>query len=514
MIRLCFTRYALTSMLFLGGCSLQPPYQAPNLAFPPGWTSGPGNLPAATEVAVDWWTQLQDPAINELVASALLNSPTLAQAAARVDEASAALQVSRAQRFPRLTGDGSITRGNSQGQSSGGSAAAGSDSTNITVSSLGPTLSWELDLWGRAESLEEASQLRLGARNADADDARLSLAAQIADSVLSLRACQYSLAIRDQDIASRETELALMRQRLTLGNVAPVDEANALSSLAGARTNRLSQQESCVRTENALVSLSGRDSTTIRELLEAPLQGGHRTVASTENPHQSEADPVIPNAPLSQPQLPAVVLLQHPAVRAAEKELAAYYAEIGAYRAERLPRVDLSLALAGQWIHALGATTYNDTWSVGSVVSMPIFDAGASAANVRGAEARYRGALANLQATLRTATQDVEDALTGQQSARQRLETSRQAVEAARLVMRSDEARYRLGAISLFELEGARRQLNSARESEIAAARDGASAWVALVRASGNALSGASQERGAALEISPSDHDTNGSDLE
>ncbi|HBO3596125.1 TPA: efflux transporter outer membrane subunit [Pseudomonas aeruginosa] len=510
MSRHWFTRYALTSMLLVGGCSLQPPYQAPKLDVQARWSNTPSDSQAFQSPRVaDWWLQLDDPAINELIASAILDSPNLAQAAARVDEARAALSLSRAQRFPLLTADGSITRGNSQSQSAGG-ASGSSDPVNITAASLGPSLSWELDLWGRARSVAEASRLRLDARNADAEDALLSLSAQIADGVLNLRACHYSLAIRDQDIVSRQTELTLMRQRLALGNVAPVDEANAISSLASAHTSRLSQQESCTQMENALVALSGRDTGTIRHLMKAA-DAARETSSTTGNPHQYRSATVIPVAPLVQPRLPAIVLTQHPTVRSAEREVAAAYAEIGAYRAERLPQVDLSLLLAGQWIHVLGSTTYNDTWSVGSALSMPIFDAGAGAANVRGAEARYRGALANLQAALRTATQEVEDALAMQLSARQRLVTSQQSVTAARQVMRSDEARYRLGAISLFELEGARRQLNTTQESAIAAQRDSASAWVALVRASGNSLSNVPVEQTTAPQLNTPHTDKNGS---
>src|SRR3546814_15085004 len=83
----------------------------------------------------------------------------------------------------------------------------------------------------------------------------------------------------------------------------------------------------------------------------------------------------------------------------------------------------------------------------------------------------------------------VEDALAGQQSAQQRVVTSRQAVEAARAALRANEARWRAGAISMFEREDSRRQLNGAQESAIAAARDRAQACVALVRPAGGQVS-------------------------
>lgn len=526
----------MAAALCVGGCATQPPYATPHVDVPTAWANAKAGTPVGgAELREDWWTHLGDPAIDTLVASALIDNPTLAQAAARVDEARAGLGASRARRAPQLGGNGSLSRGKSQGQT------GGTETINATTGSFGASLAWELDLWGRARATEDAARSRLDARNADADDARLSLAAQIADGVVALRACNYSLAIRGQDIASRETELSLIRQRLAVGNVAPVEEASALSNLAAARTNRFSQEEACTTLVDSLVALSGREAATVRQLamqppLVSPSGDSSQAAAINRLPgpaataslapssrldlqaivhlHHGEArrlamsspsvppssdssasaavkhldDPaaIVPIAPSSRLDLPATVLLQHPAVRSAERELAATYAEIGVARAERLPRVDLSALLTGQWIRALGSTVNFDTWSAGAAVSVPIFDAGLGAANVDVAEARYRAALATLADTLRTATRDVEDALAALSSAQQRVGTSRQATDAARIALQANEARYRAGAISLFELEGSRRQFNSAQESAISAASDRARSWVSLVRAAGN----------------------------
>jgi len=97
--------------------------------------------------------------------------------------------------------------------------------------------------------------------------------------------------------------------------------------------------------------------------------------------------------------------------------------------------------------------------------------------------------VANLRLTVRTASQNVEDALAAQQSAEQRVVTSQQAVNSGLFTLRANEARWRAGSITLFDLEDARRQFNSAQESAIAAARDRAQAWVGLVQATGSAPS-------------------------
>jgi multidrug efflux system outer membrane protein len=462
----------------LAACSTQPAYRQPALALPATWANA-GDAAQAANAPADaaWWTQLHDPAIDALTTAAYADQPTLAQAAARVDEAAATLGVNRAQRLPQAQ-----LSGNAQRASSQAIETINPPYTLLSNSaSIGPSLSWELDLWGRLRESANAAQRRLDARDADAQGARLSIAAQIADSVLALRACDYALQVRDNDIASRDTELGLTQRRLAVGNVAPVDAANASSNLATARTNRISQQEQCTRTVDALVALSGLDAAAVREWVARPLPPGAATAVKTD-----DADLLMPAPPPFQPALPASVLLAHPDIVSAEREAAASWADIGVARANRLPQINLTAMLTGQWLSAFGQSARFDTWSVGAGLSAPLFDGGSGAANVRGAEARYRQAVATLRSTVRSTVQNIEDALAAQQSAEQRIVTSQQAADAARFGLRANEARWKAGAISRFELEDTRRLFNSAQESAIAAARDRAQAWVDLVRASGN----------------------------
>jgi outer membrane protein TolC len=187
--------------------------------------------------------------------------------------------------------------------------------------------------------------------------------------------------------------------------------------------------------------------------------------------------------------MPAVVLLANPGVVAAEREVAARWSEIAVARAERLPRLNLAAALTGQWIRALGSNSTFIGNSVGLGLAAPLFDGGAGAAGVRGAEAAYQEAVAQLALAVRTAVRDIEDALAAQQSALDRVKTTRQALDAARFTLRANEARWRAGAIAQYELEETRRLFRSARESTVTAAADRARAWVALVRRTGPTVS-------------------------
>jgi NodT family efflux transporter outer membrane factor (OMF) lipoprotein len=483
--------------LLLSACATQPDYRNPAMSLPTEWINDAGRISGAANLddaqREVWWTELHDPAIDALVGAALTDNPTLAEAAARVDQAKAIFAVERAQRSPRTDVTASSAR--ERFGINGSTANTGATTTAWqSTTAIGPSLSWEIDLWGRIRENTLAAHRRLQARDADARDARLSIAAQVASGVLSLRACNLLLTIRDADIASRENELLIIRTRVRLGTLPPVDVAAAESNLATVRIDRIAQEEECLRAVSALVAVSGRPAPEVQSLVAGPVTPGSNDDLAEQ----------MPSAPTIVPDLPATVLLTHPLVVAAEREVAARWAEIAVARAERLPRLDLTAVLTGQWIRAFGSTDSFITGSAGLGVSAPLFDGGVGAAEVVRADASYREAVATWDATIRQAVRDIEDGLAAQDSAVRRSEVSRSALSAARSTLRANESRRRAGSIGAYELEESRRQLNRAQESAIVAARDRAQAWIELVRRSSSAVeaSGAAESGAAATLVS------------
>jgi NodT family efflux transporter outer membrane factor (OMF) lipoprotein len=469
------------AVLALAGCATQAPWTEPVLSVPPTWSVEVAP-PAAASSPAAWWRALKDAPLSAFVESTLAENPTLAQAVARIDEARAQLGVNDAARLPSVALNAAA--GRAKGLDTTGASANGI--TIATSASIGASLGWEPDLFGRIRLSVEAARRRLDARTADAQAVRLSLAADTVGNVIALRACRRGRAILAEDIRSRERALALVRERVAAGAAAPVDEARSRSGLANARTALAARDEQCAHTVNALVALSGADSAAVGALVPAEVPASNA---------QADALAVQPFAtvPTSALELPARVLMQHPTVRAAENEAAAAWAEIGVARADRWPRIDLAAALSGQWLRAAGDTLRYTAWSLGPSVSGALFDGGAGAARVDAAEARYRTALAALRQAVRVAALDVENALAADGSAQARAALTQASVDAARQTFVATQGQWQAGAVSLFELEDARRQLASALDGAVAAERDRAQAWVALVRASGNALSIAEQ---------------------
>jgi outer membrane protein TolC len=483
------------TLALLAGCATQPPYAKPALETPGAWSGTVQIAAEAPALPEDWWARLSDPAIDTLTAAALADSPTLAQAVARLEEAQAALGTAAAQRVPSVDASAGMSRARQAASDGVGGTS------HATSASLGLALGWELDLFGRVRSSVEVAEYRIDARRADAASARLTLAAQVGTEVLALRACGFSRQVLTDDIASRERVLALTELRLETGAAARVDAARARSGLADARTRLALRDEACVRSTNALTALTGRSPAQIGTLVATTLPAGDTVpVPVSQPPFPGGTSPraarlsvasVMPRAPAVSLALPADVLLRHPDVVSAQREVAAAWADIAVARAERLPRVDLAALLTGQWLRAAGATASSTTWSLGPSLTAPLFDGGRGKANVDAALARYDAARAGLRVALRLAAQDVENALAAVQSAQTRLTTAGEAADASQILLIASEAQWREGAISLFELEDARRQFAAAQDSAIAAAQDSGQAWIALVRASGSAATAA-----------------------
>lgn len=456
----------------LSGCALQAPYSSPDVEPASQWAS---SLPSVAASESDyappaqWWTALGDPGIDQLVRAALRDSPTLDEVEARSDEARAALGGARSQRLPSITAGANATRQRGVGAVPGETALS-------RVADAGVGLAYEIDLFSRVRESVDAARYRSAARSADVESARLTLVAQISDSVVALRACAFSQQVRSLDMASRSQVLDLTLRRVAAGRDARVEASRASSSLASARTEAALQDQECNRQTHVLHALTGLRS----EVVRANVLGVGGTPPAREVPFMPTS-PALPSA------MPATVLIHHPDLLAADRDAAAAWSDVGVAKAERLPRIDLSAILSGNWLRAAGSTLDYTTWALGASLAAPLFDGGAGASKVKAAEARYRAADARLRQVVRRIVQDVEQAMALEQSSRIRAVTSQDALVAARDTFFVTEQRWRVGAANLFELEDARRQRAAAEDAAIAAARDQAQAWIALMKAIGTA---------------------------
>jgi len=439
-----------------GGCAVGPTYQAPVPKAAVQWYSP---LPhGGSEAALaDWWAQFDDPALTHLVAWAQAESTSLAQAWANIEKARATLSTDRSGGLPNVGASASSTRSRQQ--------LTADQATLSTVSSAGLDASWEIDLFGKLRRNAEAASARIDARVADWHDARVSLAAEVADTYVQYRACKLLADVYNRELQSQTATQQATASMVMAGLSAPADGALVRASLAGSRSSALRQRASCTVLLQSLVYLTGHEQP---DLLTALAASG----------------PAMPSPKgLRVAKVPAQVLRQRPDLASLERELAATSAEIGAAQADRYPSVSLSGSIARASTGSSGSAYTR--WSFGPQLSLPLFEAGKRQAAVDSAQASYRSALAGYQAGVRLAVKEVEQALVNLDSSVNRSDESRRAAQAYREYFTASEANWRAGSTSLLNLEEARRSALSADIDDINLQQGQISHWIALYKALG-----------------------------
>ncbi len=460
---------ALFASLGLAGCvTVGPDYAPPALELPAGWN----RLDASTQPVArsdapgdlsQWWKGLNDPLLSELVAEALLASPDLRSAQARLREARARRTVAAAGRFPSVTASGSASRSES-------SEEVGSGATR-NFFSAGFDASWELDVFGGVRRSVEAAEAELEASRASLDDTRVSLAAEVALNYVDVRSQQILLGIARANLDTQTETLQLTEWRAQAGLVSSQDVEQARSNRERTRAQIPALETSLADAEHRLDLLLGLAPGSLHERL-APV-----------------ADlPAVPEQVAV--GIPADTLRQRPDVRAAERVLAAETARVGVAEAARYPAFKLSgsIGLEALSFSALGNSGAG-TSSLLAGVTAPIFDAGSLRAQVEIQDAVREQALVAYRKTVLAALQDVENALVEFARNRERGAALTNAVDAARNAAELARQRYSVGLIDFQSVLDSERSVLLLEESLASNRANGVQSLIRLYKALGGGWS-------------------------
>jgi len=474
---------ALAVAMTLGGCAVQGPAKQVDALAPQQWQAPLPHNGSQTDLAT-WWRAQSDGLLVELIESAQAASPTVASAASRIAQSRSERVAAGAALAPNVDAAASVNRANQQSALPMG-----------TTSQAALNASWEIDLFGANRAARDAAQARLESAHAGWHDARVSVAAEVANQYYGLRACQQLLAVAQQDALSRADTAKLTELSAKAGFQSPASLALARASAADGNSRYIAQRAACDVDVKVLSALTAISEPQLRQKLAvapaaAPSAGspasggtGSRTSAAggVVAGYAAYAAPSIAIA-----ELPARTLSQRPDVFTAEREVAAASADVGNAQAQRYPRLSLSGSVGVANFRTGGENTRTDTWTIGPLaISVPVFDAGRRAANVDAASARYDSAVSSYRATVRNAVSEVEQALVNLDATAARAGDAQTALEGYRANYSAVEDRYKNGMASLFELEDARRTRLAAEQTVINLQRERSAAWVALYRAAG-----------------------------
>jgi multidrug efflux system outer membrane protein len=450
---------ASASMLALCGCVLFPREHATAPPMPTTWVDAPvtANVPVT-----DWWTQFNDPTLNQLVSEALQNGPTVQIAALRVREARAQNQANIGTTLPSLS-----------------AVASGSYSRNVDtaahneqmIGSYGPQVSWEVPLFGRfAAAIAGARANSLSAR-ADERGAQVTLAADVAQAYVDLRAAQNTRAALEELYQSANQLAGILDTSARAGIAAPADAANA-HRLAESTHARVADAVIGQRVaENKLAVLRGVTPGAENETVRAALEAQHDT----------------PTLPLTgAPAAPADLIRLRPDVARAEAQTLLAAAALANARADMLPQINLIGAITtSQNIIGSPLVGTQTVASAQPLITLPLFDWGALRAQSRQRNAQFQESLIQYRQTVTQAVGEASNALVSLDQGRMRLDASRAAEQAATTSDNGARAAYTAGLQSLADRLTADQQLIDARLARISAEQSQASAAISTYRAFG-----------------------------
>jgi NodT family efflux transporter outer membrane factor (OMF) lipoprotein len=385
---------AAMAMLTLAGCMVGPKYSKPPVPIAPMFKEAPpvafkeGNgwktaTPNDQVLRGDWWTMFQDPQLNALETEVDTANQTLKAAEANYRAARAAILFSRAQLKPTIgTEPGIAALRETVGQTSTGQTVqAGPGSLSLPID-----FGWELDLWGRLRRGVTSSRELAQARDADLENARLSLHSELAIDYFELRGADAQTKLLDETIKAYTEALQLTEDRFEGGAAPESDVTQARTQLDTARVQQTDVGVMRAQYEHAIAILTGKPPADVT-LPPAPI---------------TAAIPDIPGA------VPSQLLERRPDIAAEERRVAAANEQIGIAKAAYYPVVSLS-ALAGLQSGFLGLPSA--LWAVGPALSQTLFDGGRRRATSQIALDNYDAAIANYRQTALSAFQQVEDNL-------------------------------------------------------------------------------------------------------
>lgn len=467
------TRFAASAafalILSLGGCSLAPPLETPEVPVAEQYKEGgpwieaqpSDNLPRG-----DWWQLYAEPELNALQELLIANSPNLAAAVARYNQAEAYTSQLRSGLFPTVDAVGSVERNRqSDRRPLRGSGSGDSEYSDYTV---GVQAAYEIDLWGRVRNTVAAGVASAEAERADLQSTRLSLQAQLTENYILLRGLDQQIALLRDMVEAFGKTLELTQVRYEGGIAPSLDVARARTQYESAKS----------RVEQALAQRA------VAEHAIAALVGASVSEFSIAAKTDEITVPAIPVG------IPSTLLQRRPDIAAAQRRMMAANANIGVARAAYFPNLTLG-AIFGFQSSTAGSLISAPArfWAIGPSAILTLFDHGRR----RAQEAQARALLDETAAQYRTvainAFQEVEDNLALINHYGNAAASQQAASAAAEEALDFSMTRYREGASSYLDVTVSQTTVLEAQQDVVELNTRKLQASVQLIRALGGGWS-------------------------
>ncbi|MGJ0514678.1 MAG: TolC family protein [Methylomicrobium sp.] len=461
---------AMLTITLLNACTPTRVSDHVKLADMNSWHHKPADPVEVTRTDLtSWWEGFKDPLLNELIIKALNANHDLRIAKARVREAGTLVTIAESALYPSIDLFSSGGREKKIDRIIGVPGKQGIELITPTADAISGGLAarWEIDLFGGRHLEAEAAIAQSAGTEEALRAVQVGLLAQVATNYLELRGLQKRISLQQEHIAVHREKLRALQLFAKNGLATEADVANQDALLKS--------------TESALPVLTSSAHTLTHRL--GVLLGQPPENLETRLSQAMPLPVALPGVP---ELLPADLLSQRPDLRLAKTEVTAAAANLGAARADLYPKLVLS-ASGGFGALAVGgfSSLAESVYTLGSGLTLPLFNAGRIRAHIAAVDARLDQAALNYEKTFLLALEDVENAFVAHTTSKERKKQLSEAEKSAQKAYQSTEALYQRGVKDYLSLLDARRNTLTVGDERAKAETAMSVSLVSLYRAFG-----------------------------
>ena len=432
---------ALASTLFSGCFSLEPKLEPLDSKVIPLEWNNPVEAKTEenlTQIKPSWEDFVQNETLKKVVDLAIKNNKDLKIALLNIQSARATYRVTKADSFPSVNANGDVSHARAI-NSSNGTTTSHNYSANISAS-------YEIDLFGKIQSLNESALQSYLSTQFAANTVKVSLIAETINAWLTLATHNEQLKLSTQTVENLQKAYELTQKKFAAGVISQADVLDASASLKEAQINVILYNTMIKQDKNALELLIAQPLND--ELL----------------PKEYENCLMIVKAGIS-----SKVLLTRPDIMEAEHNLKAKNANIGAARAAFFPSISLTAntGIASKSLSSLFDGGAQSVWSFSPNITLPIFNGGQNSANLDYTYAQRDIALNQYEKTIQTAFKEVNDSLATRDKINKQIKKQKEIVDAVSKSYDLSLGAYKVGTGSYLNVLISQRTLYSAQQNLI-----------------------------------------------
>lgn len=474
----------LVCALVVGGCTMAPKYERPVSPVSAQWPSGtaydptkvskPGTPEGEDLLQLRWREFFTDPKLRQLIGIALENNRQLKGARLSVEYYRELYNIQTSDLFPTIAGGLGVSSQRVPADLSGTGQRITTDRYDANLGAA----SWEIDFFGRIRSLKEAALQEYFATEQSRRSAQISVISAVANSYLNIASAQECVELDKKLIASYRDTYERVKRNYDLGLISEIDVSRSASQVAQAERSAATYLQLLAKSRNALEFLLGAP--VPEELLPESLTG------------------LTPAREVSA-GISSEILLKRPDVLAAENQLLAANANIGAARAAYFPRISLTAAIGSASSELSGLfKSGSGYWSYAPQLALPIFDMRTWSTH-RASKVKKEMMISEYEKAIQSAFRDVADVLATMGTVDRQLKAQEDYVASVKRTYELANYRYESEIDNYLSLLDAQRTLQSSEQVLVALAREKFASQIDLY----TALGGGWEDSPAEVEEAP-----------